>query len=364
MRRIILIVCILAAGMQISAAASPSLIIGEFATHGDILMGFVPTMVEAGALVPTAEVVQGSPLKTGFIMGGGYSQRMIWKNADGSPGGMDEFNVWSARWNLFLRQGFIRRGPDDADTVTVSAGIRGRWEKYTGNEDTVFTTDNLAVFPDAGDTVSNELTAAVSVNLMERNGIIPKGVFGICSVNWAPPFLLNTLLGTTDYLLLTGEVRGYYPIMQRTGSGGLNIFSVYLANRMRVDTFFKYGSDIPVFPQIYTSLGTKMRSLEPLSYGTSFTAVNNFDLRFAGPELGPPGLYPMLILFTDLGYSGGTYANTSLAENSIFLSAGIDAVISLFDFIHAGYRFSSMIFGDTMIETGVTGGIVIGIQFL
>ena len=78
--------------------------------------------------------------------------------------------------------------------------------------------------------------------------------------------------------------------------------------------------------------------------------MNNFDVRFAGPNLGVKGIFPRVNLFYDIGYGCGKYFNTNTSDSNFLMSTGVQVTVSFFDFIDLGYQVTYHFSGDKFSE--------------
>jgi len=377
MRKCLIVCCMLLTVLAVPAAS------GELGIKvGDIeaLDGYKPFLLEVGAKYTGVSFIPGYETSLELMTGGGYMNRKVWRDAAGKPlSGVDlsnesqldavSFDIWSARWDLLVKQGFGWFELEARNPVFLYAGIGGRWEQWVEDgSSSTFIDDDGTVFPDSADDmlIANSVRAGVIADYIAENGPVPKGIKAEASFAYAPPFLFNTAAGSSDYALFTGEVKAAVPLYMSYQKNGTNLFSIYLADRIRADRFF--GSEIPVFAQDKASLGSKMRGLERLSYATEFSAVNNFDVRFIGPEFAARDIYPRLHLFFDAGYFSGSYSGDVSAagvhdENGWLLSAGFTAALSIFDFANVGYRGSYMLQGKNVRDKDFVSDIILMLKF-
>ena len=129
---------------------------------------------------------------------------------------------------------------------------------------------------------------------------------------------------------------------------GKDMFTITLVDRGNVN--WTDGSMVPVWAQGPVSLGRKVRGFNTWTYNTQFTAVNIFDVRFAGPNLGVKGIFPSVILFYDIGYGCGKYFNTQISEGNFLMSTGVQVTVSFFDFIDLGYQVAYLFSGEKFSE--------------
>ncbi len=354
------ILCAFSAG-----ALDLSVKVGDIETHPDLLQGFLPTMAEVGVSYTGITLIPCSRTAVEVLAGGAYMGREIWKDDQGKElavgTGPDVIDVWTARWEVSFSQGFLGLRRTAKDLVTLYGGYAGRWEEYAGIEGTVYDDDGFAdIYPDVGGILSHALIAGAVIDWVAMDGIIPRGLSGKAEVTYAPS-LINR---HTDYALATGVLKGYQPLVVMKDDYGQNLFAVYLANRLQIDKFFGFDDSVPMFALDEPALGTKMRGMERLSRSGELTIVNNFDIRFTGPELYLDKVYPRIHLFADLGYTDGKQANIPNAkEREVFASAGIEGGVSFFDFLNIGYRVSRMLKGENIRKEPAVHGVYLSLIF-
>ncbi|MCF7953538.1 MAG: hypothetical protein K9K78_05640 [Spirochaetales bacterium] len=379
LRTTVLLLLVLALAAPL-AAGDFGIKIGDIETQGDVLFGFFPTLLEVGGKYTGFSIIEGYETSLEFMTGGGFMGRNVWRDKDGEPlasvdwdsdSDQDEvgFNVWSARWEVLLKQGFGWFELEKRNPAFFYAGIEGRWEQFEEDGDETFFLDSTkaGIYPNSKDDglVSNNVVTGLLIDFVSHNGPVHKGIKAELSYRYAPPFMANNILGSSDYSLLTAEFTGALPLFMKYQDNGYNLFSIYAIDRVRGDLF--YGDDIPMFAQEPASLGSKMRGLERLSYATRASVVNNFDIRFIGPEFLMKDIYPRLHLFFDAGYFSGQYSggvtSSTLPEEGFITTTGFTAALSVFDFANIGYRGSWMLSGENIRNEDYVSDIILMLQF-
>lgn len=114
------------------------------------------------------------------------------------------------------------------------------------------------------------------------------------------------------------------------------------------------GDAVPMKAQKSITLGRIVRGFNSFSYNYQFTSVNNFDLRFCGPEVIPniKGILPRINLFFDAGYGFGNYLNTDVWGEQFLSSTGVQVTVSFFDFIDLGLQYSYLFTGTNFVHYG------------
>ncbi len=402
MKKVFVIAVVLLLACSSVFAGDFKFIFAELDQHPEILAGFCPTLTAIGASYEGLELIDGNLTQFQAIVGGGYHQYVLYQDPKTGEPLMENQGIYDSiqfRWNLRMRQGFGSSWVEGKDLVTAYAGYEGRLEKninsmalgkerkrgykdYKAQEfgkseitaiNDWFTgfdveRDTNKMYPDlAGGEVSfmNNFYLGATLNLMEDKMVSNKGFLGELKIQFAPSFLnkkasyysitLNAVAGTTLYKL-------------QSSSTGRNLLSIVLIDRINVN--WTDGSKVPVYAQQGVSLGRKVRGFNTGSYNTNFTVVNNFDIRFAGPELFINGIFPRLNLFFDMGFHSGSYFNTKISASSMaekyglkqFLcSTGAQLEVSFFDFIDLGIQVAYLISGRNMRDP--KSNVIIGATF-
>lgn len=368
-------------------------VFGELAQHPEILFGFCPTLTTVGASYEGLEFVEGDLTQLQAIAGGGYAQLVLFQDpSTGKPLLYDQgvYDSIQFRWNLKMLQGFGDSWVEGKDLVTVYVGYEGRFEKNidsmaVGKErklgyadaglatlgngrikelgtwfsDHGTTRQSNLIYPDlaGGDAAfMNNLYLGARLNGMDDRMVSNEGILAELKLQFAPGFLnkkasyysvtLNAVAGTTLYEL-------------RDASTGRNSFSIVVLDRVNLN--WTDGSKVPVYAQQPVSLGRKVRGFNTGSYNTNFTVVNNFDIRFAGPEPFVDGIFPRANLFFDMGYYAGEYLNTEISASSMaekyglerFLcSTGVQLEMSFFDMFDLGLQVAYLLNGSNLRDPG------------
>lgn len=367
-------------------------VFGELSQHPEILFGFCPTLTTVGASYEGLEFVEGDLTQLQAIAGGGYAQLVLFQDpSTGKPLLYDQgvYDSIQFRWNLRMLQGFGDSWVDGKDLVTVYVGYEGRFEKNVdsmavGKErkrgyaddgltigksaikgiDTWFMDHGTkrqsnSIFLDlaGGDTsFMNNLYVGARLNGMDDRMVSNEGILAELKLQFAPGFLnkkasyysvtLNAVAGTTLYEL-------------KDAATGRNSFSIVVLDRVNVN--WTDGSKVPVYAQQPVSLGRKVRGFNTGSYNTNFTVVNNFDIRFAGPEPFVDGIFPRANIFFDMGYYAGDYLNTEISASSMaekyglerFLcSTGVQLEMSFFDMFDLGLQVAYLVNGSNLRDPG------------
>lgn len=350
--------------------------------HPDILAGFIPSYASAGIGYNGISLIDGNTTDFQFIAGGGYINRKLWQNKDDGSLICDDpiiYDVIGADWSLRFVQGFLSSPVKGKDLITLTAGYNGIFEcavdsivkgkeRHNPNLHAVKTLDEYigsqyggSIYPDLnGDRrlLANELFLNIKFDTMYDDIYKNTGFVSYFEIKWSPKAMSGALGGFADYLTLTANAVGAYTFYQyRTDK--MNWFSVTAIDRVNIN--YTTGSAVPEFVQRPVSLGRKVRGFNPYTYNTEFTAVNNFDIRLVGPELGINGIAPRINFFFDIGYGCGQMFNTDIVQSNVLSSTGVQLTATFFDFVDLGYQIAYLIAGnkysigsDKRIGTSVT----------
>lgn len=393
MKKVLAFAAIVLIAVSCVFAGDVKFVLGELAQHPEVLFGFCPTLTTVGASYEGLELVEGSLTQLQVIAGGGYAQLVLFQDpSTGEPLLYDQgiYDSIQFRWNLKMLQGFGDSWVEGKDLVTVYVGYEGRFEKNidsmaVGKErklgyadaglatlgngkikelgtwfsDHGTTRQSNLIYPDlaGGDTsFMNNLYVGARLNGMDDRMVSNEGVLAELKLQFAPGFLnrkasyysvtLNAVAGTTLYEL-------------KDAATGRNSFSIVVLDRVNLN--WTDGSKVPVYAQQPVSLGRKVRGFNTGSYNTNFTVVNNFDIRFAGPEPFIDGVFPRANLFFDMGYYAGEYLNTEISASSMaekyglerFLcSTGVQLEMSFFDMFDLGLQVAYLVKGSNLRDPG------------
>lgn len=373
MRKRVLCVLLLSLVCFAASASSVRYVFGDMSQHPEITGGFAPTYLLNGVGFTGLSFLEGNTTEFQVLLGGGYQQRKLWQNADGSVLANDPliYDVGIFDWVLRIEQGFGDSWVPGKDLFTLSLGYEGKFEKAldsmkegsyrdNGGQNNVIKTidawvanhgDISTVYPDLkGDRtyLGNAFTASLRLNLMQDVMSQTDGVSVRLEGRYAPGFLNGILDGEADFYSVGANVVMAKTLFHYTEKKK-DLFSIIAIDRANVT--YLDGDKVPAYAQLPASLGRKVRGFSKWTDNTQLTFVNNFDIRFTGPDMGIHGLFPRVCLFFDIGYAMGKYANTDIdSDGHLLMSTGIQAHVSLFDFISFGYQVAYLIKGDNLEE--------------
>ena len=351
-------------------AAPLRFVFGDLGQHPEILMGFLPSYLLAGAGYRPVELIEGDVTEIQLLAGLGYNQRKVWQDClSGEVVKKDPivYDVLETDWILRFVQGFGDSSVAGKDLLTITAGYEGKLEfaldsmvkGQTRNNGGSFEIKSLDdrigtydgdIYPDLRGNrtaLGSVLALQLKYDEMDDRMTTTDGFVAKADLKWAPSFLNGALDGKADYYSLTLNAVAAKTVFAYS-ENGKDMFTITLVDRGNVN--WTDGSMVPVWAQGPVSLGRKVRGFNTWTYNTQFTAVNNFDVRFAGPNLGVKGIFPRVNLFYDIGYGCGKYFNTQISEGNFLMSTGVQVTVSFFDFIDLGYQVAYLFSGEKFSE--------------
>ena len=351
-------------------AAPLRFVFGDLGQHPEILMGFLPSYLLAGAGYRPVELIEGDVTEIQLLAGLGYNQRKVWQDyLSGKVVKKDPivYDVLETDWILRFVQGFGDSSVAGKDLLTITAGYEGKLEfaldsmvkgqtRNNGIQSVIRSLDDRIgtydgdIYPDLRGNrtaLGSVLALQLKYDEMDDRMTTTDGFVAKADLKWAPSFLNGALDGKADYYSLTLNAVAAKTVFAYS-ENGKDMFTITLVDRGNVN--WTDGSMVPVWAQGPVSLGRKVRGFNTWTYNTQFTAVNNFDVRFAGPNLGVKGIFPRVNLFYDIGYGCGKYFNTQISEGNFLMSTGVQVTVSFFDFIDLGYQVAYLFNGEKFSE--------------
>jgi len=347
--------------------------------HPEILGGALPTQIGMGAGWDGLHFIPDRRTEIQALAGGGYYQRKMWQNpTNGLPLNTQNtdypliYDVMEFEWRLRFSQGFGASLVEGKDLWTPYVGYDGFYTKtmdsmVTGKDrsnngtHTVNTvsewflnysaseTDN-AYYTDMGNTLFTVFFAGLKWDQMDDKLTTQDGIFSDLKIEYAPDALNHALDGRADYYSITSNTVAAKTLYQLKNSKDKNQFSIVIVDRLHFN--WTDGKYVPMKAQKPITLGRIVRGYNTFSYNYQFTSVNNFDIRFCGPEPWLKGLLPRINLFFDAGYGCGDYLNTSTWGSQFLSSAGVQATVSFFDFIDLGIQYAYLFTGTNFVHYG------------
>ncbi len=346
-------------------ASNLHFVLADIGQHPDFLGGFIPTYVNLGVGYKLPELIDGNTTDIRLLVGEGYSQRLMWLDIESGENNYSSiwdkdsalrFNVWQNELSLRFIQGFFESPVKGKDLLTATVSLSSRYERYYssskfaffnihGNLDDIVPSDYSGViYPELNgrkDYLALEAGLSLKLDMMEDTIHTNNGVWSRLDIKYGPEALNDFASGHGDYYSLVMNTVGAVTVKNFTDESGKSYFSITLIDR--VNASYTSGSAVPSFIQGPVSLGRKVRGFNTYTYATEYSVVNNFDIRFAGPDVAVDGIAPRINLFFDCGYGWGKVFNTTREEKNFLSSIGAQLEVCFFDFIDLGWEVNVLL---------------------
>ncbi len=378
-KRLTLVLVLVLLGAMVFAAGDWRYVFWNLDQHPEILGGFLPTQIGMGAGWNGLHFIPDRRTEIQMLAGGGYYQRKMWQNpTNGLPLEEDTnpliYDVMEYEWRLRFSQGFLPSNVEGKDLWTVYAGydgfftrtmdsmVTGASRSNNGPHDVAsvadwfssyrLTTANNAYYTDMGDSLLTVFFAGIKWDRMDDKQTTQDGIYSDLKAEYAPRALNSALDGTAEYYSVTSNTVVAKTLYALDNGKGKNQFSIVAVDRVHFN--WTDGDAVPMKAQKSITLGRIVRGFNSFSYNYQFTSVNNFDLRFCGPEVIPniKGILPRINLFFDAGYGFGNYLNTDVWGEQFLSSTGVQVTVSFFDFIDLGLQYSYLFTGTNFVHYG------------
>ncbi len=303
--------------------------------------GIVPTGGDFSVLYNGFKIIPGLDTIIEDDLGAGYETDNYYRYPNGSlysgPSG-DGSSVLFDRLEIVeglgIRQGILWDQSRKRNLVEGFLFYRLHYDKSYAGAGSLLAQSGV---PDRGQILSNSLMAGVSASTLVKDNVHKTwdGLYGEASVQWGPSFFFNSI-GNADFYRLNTTLKGFRTLYASPTTGDSNFFSIYVGDFISVD--YTGGGSIPYYVQESTggldpraTTDDWVRGFETGSYGTTFKAVNNFDIRFQGPAVIWPSVVPGLYAFTDAGYYNGFAGDPANTPGGFLASAGVGGYLDFFD---------------------------------
>lgn len=335
---------------------------GALGMHEDYLMGIGPTYLNVGLGKTDWNFIEGNTTELQTYLGGGLEKRSLWNSkTTGSNAAANKFSLDLIRadWKVRLNQGLF------SDLVTASLAYDGIFEYFKDGANLT----NSTFYPDLNgqNNLGTYFTAGLKLDLMNDDMFIQDGFLLDTEFSIAP-VQVNSFFGKSDFYSANAEVNIAKTIISRQAyDSGRNLFSLVLVDRFVAN--YTDGDCVPTYFRKSISLGRKVRGFSSYSYNNKLTFVNNLDLRvsvFELDEISFARVFPRFNFFLDVGYGMLEYVNTSVSEENLIASTGVQATICISDFASLGYQFAYVLKGDNFDkdQTHVSvGSLVLMLDF-
>jgi hypothetical protein len=303
--------------------------------------GIVPTGGDFSALYNGFKIISGLDTIIENDLGAGYETDNYYRNpggslyfgpsGDGSPVLFDRLEIVEG---LGIRQGILWDQRRQRNLVEGFIFYRLHYDKSYASSSSLLAMSNV---PDRDQILSNSLIAGLSASTLVEDNVHKTwdGLYGEASAQWGPSFFFNSI-GNADFFRLNTTLKGFRTLYTSPSAGDRNFFSIYVGDFISVD--YAGGSSIPWYVQESTggldpraTTDDWVRGFETGSYGTTFKAVNNFDLRFQGPAVIWPSVVPGLYVFTDAGYYNGFVGDPTNTPGGFLASVGAGGYLDVLD---------------------------------
>lgn len=326
--------------------------------------GKLPTLVTAGVNYKGLQLTEDNTTELILIAGGGKAEREYYPTIDASCSPISP-KYTTGLVDFTFKQGFKE------DLVTLSAGIKAGFEKFN--------------YPDRCDDDKLEnslkfaiLSAGFSYNGTDEKAPVRDGFNAFVNLQFAPSILsLNWNIDPDDGEQLTDlsfagiEAQLVYSktLFERKRDNGLNKFSATLIDRANVSYVQLLGKEDYPFLMLNSwkpySVTEKVRGYNCYTQSIgNFAAVNNFEVRFALPEL-KDGLFARLILFADAGVTMGySLLDTTTSIEPAFISSfGGQLTLNLLDILDLGIEVAFPTPREEFAEKKYVTNIVFGLKY-
>ncbi len=368
MKKFIVLILVLAMCVSALAAEPLHFVFGDLDQHPEIVEGFIPTYLLSGFGYDLPQLIDGDRTEFQILFGIGYLQRKLW--LDETTGAVITedpiiYDTFRTDWQLRLKQGLGESSMGKKDLFTFTLAYEMRTESNMNSivkgrnrmNPTSYEVTSLdtyigddysgSIYPDLQGNrqfVGHFISFQTKLDQMDDRKTASDGFLATFDFRVAP----SALNESSDFYMLRFNAVAAKTILENRNANGANEFSITLIDRANITLLS--GDKIPVAVQGPASLGRLVRGFNPYSYGTELAAVNNFDIRFAGPDLGESGIFPRINLFYDVGFGSGHYYNSTYSDINYLSSCGIQVTVSFFDFIDLGYQIAYLIKGDKYSE--------------
>ncbi len=373
-RKLILFLLVLVVSSGVLFASDWNFVFGDLTQNTEILWGFCPSYFYGGVAYEGVEILEGHKTSFQFLIGAGYSNRRVWQNPVTGEVMNNQnpliFNLIDTDWAIRFSQGFYTNPLNPKkDLVTLSFGYEGQYEQAqnslkVGKKDEVVSIDDYFkkytgsavyegdIYPELrgdrkflGTQFFLNLKLDSMIDDIHRND----GALANIKAMWGPRSLNESMDGEADYFSMNGNLVLSYTLYSYA-TEKVRWFSITALNRTNLN--YTTGNQVPLFIQGPASLGRKVRGFNTYTYNTEFTFVNNTDLRLAGPDMGLKGLCPRINFFYDIGLGWGNILNTKISSKmNVLSSTGVQATLTIFDFIDLGYQVAFLLSGENYAES-------------
>lgn len=366
MKKILLTLLLIFLSVSVIFAAPLRFIFADLGQHPEILMGFLPTYLLLGGGYELPSIIDGNKTEIQMLLGAGYNQRKMWQDQVTGEPIYDIpliYDVIQTDWSLRFAQGFWTSPVKGKDLLTLTLSYDGKFEvakdsmvvgkvRENNSKSAVVGLDSWlggdsSIYPDLSGNhqfLGTSFSFNAKFDMMEDLKSTNDGFVAKVDVKYAPLVLNKALNGFADYYTTSLNMVGSKTLFSLKENSKV-LFSIVMIDRVNVG--WMDGSAVPAYASGPFSLGRKVRGFKTWTYDTQFAAVNNFDIRLAGVDLGVKGIFPRINFFYDVGYGFGNYLNSKIdsGDGNLLMSTGVQVTVSFFDFIDLGYQIAYLFDG-------------------
>jgi hypothetical protein len=244
----------------------------------------------------------------------------------------EQYRRLAFNWETGIIQGLLADENRDRNLIEAIFIYRGKYHRYYIREGSLAAS---SVFSNADGLLVNSLTAGIRYRTVKTHNAsdVREGINIEFSVEAAPSFFFNSIIGHSGYSRINTVFRSYFPLFRDTRDGW-NVFSGYLGFSGTIDTLL--GPVIPL-PALQTfggitggyGLGGAIRGLEPGRFAAPIKGAAAAELRLNLPSLFHRNIVPGLLFFFDSGFY---YFNDSENTGGDIYSTGAGISLNILDF--------------------------------
>lgn len=243
--------------------------------------------------------------------GGGWEGEHYYRDASGAflPAGSigsgtdASFNRIEGAWRLGMEQGFAWNPRTSTNLLEAFLFYRGRYDINQGL-DMLPRAPSTAVLPDRDGSLLNTLQLGLGYDdLLTGTHRTRDGVRVETTAEWGPPWLLNSVPGSSDFLRFNGQLTWFLKLYDAEPDRARNLFSVYAGEYLSADYAAALnGTRVPLYVrQTFggrsqnTALGSQVRGVDKGAFDGNLKAVNNLEVRVNLPAIPSQGIAAMIL---------------------------------------------------------------------
>jgi hypothetical protein len=284
-----------------------------------------------------------------FLIGSGYEDPGYFRNPDGSEytppidyvNDLSIYKRFNLTWGVGVRQGILFDQRKNDNLLEAHLLLRGRYDKDIESASIPGSLIFQSGLPDKNEMLQNSIVAGAFFNTIV---IHPKqrkrtGISADMSVEYAPKFLANDLIGKADFSRFTFDFRTFQTIFDipPDNPNDNNLFNAYLCNRIVFDALFGPGIPINARQSIggrsmapTNAVGYSVRGIDDRRFDSYLKFIINTDLRLNLHSIPLFDMVPGAIFFFDIA----TFDNLdySMTLSNLKYTTGIGFFVYVFGF--------------------------------